>query len=260
MIIIILITIIIIIFFFYINTKINYSEHFTQNILFINNNDLLQILQDDSDNYYKSFFKNDFTARNINNINDYINLIKLSTSEYNNDERNKITKCINEINDIFNNINNINKEFKWFDSKKANGIPWKIGCIKGKLYENGLPHTRNDIIIISKDNINDFSHEKLLKTLIHEKVHVYQKLYPDDVKIYIDNNNFYKIKQKEEHDNIRSNPDLDNWIYKDDKNNIYKAIYNENPSSIEDIVYSPVNNQSHEHPFEKMAIEIENDI
>ena len=55
----------------------------------------------------------------------------------------------------------------------------------------------------------------------------------------------------------RANPDLDNWIYKDANNNIYKSYYNDMPSSIEDIKYYPVNNQRFEHPYEKMAIEIE---
>ena len=52
--------------------------------------------------------------------------------------------------------------------------------------------------------------------------------------------------------------DLDNWIYQDSSEKLYKAIYNNNPNSIEDIEYYPVNKQSYEHPFEKMAIYIEN--
>ena len=136
---------IIIIILYYINYKLSFKENFTQNIFFLNKNDLLNILQNDDDNYYKTFFKNDLYARKISNINDYINLIKLSTSEYNSNEKNKIISCIEESKHIFNKIN-----FEWFDGKKANTIPWKLGCIDGKLYENGLPHTRNDIIIISK--------------------------------------------------------------------------------------------------------------
>jgi hypothetical protein len=79
------------------------------------------------------------------------------------------------------------------------------------------------------------------------------------VKNYLEKNNFKIIKQRTFFDNIRANPDLDNSIYSDDKNNIYKALYNSNkPTSIEDITYYPLKNQLYEHPFEKMAIEIEN--
>ena len=62
---------------------------------------------------------------------------------------------------------------------------------------------------------------------------------------------------------IRSNIDecienIVNYIYQDSNNNTYKAQYNKNVLSVEDIVYYPENNQIYEHPFEKMAIEIEN--
>ena len=97
-----------------------------------------------------------------------------------------------------------------------------------------------------------------MKTLMHEKVHIYQKIYKDHVEKYIKMNNFIKIKERSSSDNIRANPDLDNWIYKDSNNNIYQAIYNNKPSSVEDITYLPFNSQSYEHPFEKMAIFIEN--
>ena len=75
--------------------------------------------------------------------------------------------------------------------------------------------------------------------------------------LFLVKNNFTKYKKRTNEDNIRANPDLDNWIYQDLKGDIYEAIYNNNPSSIEDITYKPINNQSYEHPYEKMAIEIE---
>jgi len=247
--------VIIIILFYIINFNLNKknTEHFTESILFLRSDELLNILKKDDDNYYKTFFNNDFFSRKIKNIDHYMNYIELSVTEFNNDEKNKIISCIDEVNTIFNNL-----YFEWFDGKKANNILWKIGCIKGKLYEHGLPHTRGDIIVISKEKVNNYTKKKLIKTLIHEKIHIYQKIYPNDVNKYLIENKFYKIKKKDINDNIRANPDLDEWIYKDIKGNIYKAIYNDNPLSIEDITYSPKDNQSYEHPFEKMAIFIEN--
>ena len=234
--------------------KILNIEHYNNNI-FIRSDILFNILKADEDNYYKSFFKNDLYARKINNIDNYIKLIEESIDNFNTFEKNKIKSCIYEIDKIFNKIN-----LEWFNGKKVNKISWKIGCIKGKLYENGLPHTRNDIILISKDSVNNMSYDKLKKTLIHEKVHIYQKIYLDDLKKYLDKKKFVKFKKRTENDNIRANPDLDNWIYKDNNNKIYKAQYNINPTSIEDIIYYPINTQLYEHPFETMAIEIENSI
>ena len=236
----------------FLNKSIESMEN-NEYIYFINSNDLYNILKNDEDNYYKTFYKLDFKTRNINNIEEYINYIKKSVYDPNKEEKNKIKKCINNANSRLQKLN-----FNWFDGNKAKELPWKIGCIQGKLYENGLPHTRGEIIILSKKDINEYTESKLTNTLIHEKVHIYQKLYKNDVEKYLNEYNFSIVKERDQYDNIRSNPDLNNIIYKDNNNNIYKATYENNPKSIEDIVYNPINNQSYEHPFEYMAIFIEN--
>jgi len=101
---------------------------------------------------------------------------------------------------------------------------------------------------------------RLAQTLAHEKVHIYQKIYKDDIQEYLNENNIKLIRKRAMNDLGRANPDLDDYIYKDDKI-VYSANYNtEHPKSIEDITYNPKYGQSSEHPFEKMAIEIENKI
>lgn len=222
-------------------------------IYFLNGNELYDILKYDEDNYYKTFYKLDFKTRNINNIEEYINLIKISVCNLNEEEKNKLVSCIKNADTRLEKI-----YFDWFDGKKAKELIWNIGCVQGKYYENGLPHTRGNIIILSKENINEYSEKKLTNTLIHEKVHIYQKKYSEDVQKYLDEHNFKIVKKRDSNDNIRANPDLNDFIYKDNNNNIYKAIYKNNAKTIEDIKYSPINNQSYEHPFENMAIFIEN--
>jgi hypothetical protein len=230
------------------------NDKLSENINFININDSLNILKNDNDNYFKSFYKLDYISRNINNINDYYLMINESVDSFSESEKDKIIKSIQIVDNKLKKI-----KFEWFDGNKCSNIPWNIICIKGKLYENGLPHTRNNYIIISKEDINNYSMEKLIKTLIHEKVHIYQKIYKDDTIIYLKKFNFIKYKYREENDNIRANPDIDKWIYKDKDGNIYSAKYiNNNPKSIESIEYKPYNSQSYEHPYEKMAIYIEN--
>jgi hypothetical protein len=62
-------------------------------------------------------------------------------------------------------------------------------------------------------------------------------------------NNISVLKIREEKDMVRANPDLDNYIYKNNNNIIYSAKYNSTkPSSIVDIKYDD-GTQSSEHPF-----------
>ena len=243
-------------FLFFLHKNLpNNIEKFEEHIYFLNNNELLESLLNNKDKYYNKFYKNDYITRKIKDIKDYHEKIEKSVYNFNDIQKNKIREAIS-------NLENIIKikviDLNYFDNKKFINIPWKIGCIYGKLYENGLPHTRDDIIIISSQDINIFSPTKLQKTLLHEKIHLYQKKYPEDTTKYLEHHNFKKYKKREESDNIRANPDLDNWIYKNSDNKILQASYNKNPKSIEDILYQPINSQSSEHPFEKMSIEFEN--
>jgi hypothetical protein len=248
----------------YLHTKQKIYERFESlsnlNIFFIHSDDLSNILKQNSDQYYETFFEKDFSSRKIKTIHDYIHIIDKSVNNFNKEEKDKIIKCIQKANLLLNTLNDKNnnkKNMDWFQSEKVRNIKWKIGCIHGHLYEGGLPHTRNDIILISKKDVNEFSEDKLIGTLIHEKVHIYQKMYPEDIQQYLMLYQFSKWKKRDEFDNIRANPDLDQWIYQDSQERIYKSQYNDNPSSVEDIFYLPINHQTYEHPFEKMAIEIE---
>lgn len=251
----------IILFFYLINNILNKNnyEYFNNqlsnndNVIFLDKYSLTEILLEDNDDYYKKFYKYDLYARNIKNIEEYKLNIKKSTINLTQKQKDKIIEACNFINTKIKNIN-----IDGFDEDKFNKIIWKFGGIKGKLYENGLPHTRDDIIILPIKKINNYSIENLSKTICHEQVHIYQKKYKEDVELYLKKNNIKILKKREEKDLIRANPDLDNFIYHDN-NLVYTAKYNsETPKSIEDIIYNYDYSQSSEHPFEKMAIEIEN--
>lgn len=228
-------------------------EKFGNNIVFLNKTELFNALKHNDDRYYNRFYNNDYSARKISNIDEYINIIYKASTNFNDNEKTKLIICCDKADEFLKGIH-----YDWFNGIKAVEIEWRLGCITGKYYENGLPHTRGNIIVLPNVKINTYTEERLIKLLIHEKIHLYQKFYPTDVEIYISKKKYKRIKEREESDNIRANPDLDNWIYSDKDGNINMATYNKMPASIEDITYYPVNNQNYEHPYEKMAIEIEN--
>jgi hypothetical protein len=252
--IIIIVIIIIVIGYNYFNfqsclqTQENYIDE-SLNTIFLSKNELENILISDIDNFYSRFYKKDFEVRKINNISEYTSKIKNSVTDFTENEKKYISEMISQINNKFENIN-----LPWLNGKKFNRIIWKLGLISGYEYENGLCHTRNDTIIIQRDKLN----YNFYKTLIHEKVHVYQKMYPEDIEIFLKLNNFKKIRKTTESDMIRANMDIDEWIYADQNDNEYKAVFNKNPVNIQDVTFSPCNSQICEHPLEKMAIDISN--
>jgi hypothetical protein len=219
----------------------NYYENFyNDQITIYSRTELINILLEDSDNYVKSFNNNDLMARNVSNIEEYYQFIIDSCIDIDNSFKNKIIEQIKIAATRFNSFKIIG-----FDGGKCNKIPWYIGIVDGIKYENAYPHTRNNIIIIPISIVND----SLYSTLIHEKVHVYQKMFPNDIKLYLNNNNFIKTNS----DLInRANPDIDRNIYSDHNNNLLYCIYNNNPKNISDVVCS-----YSEHPFEFMAYQIQ---
>jgi hypothetical protein len=154
-------------------------EHY-QNIVLLDSNKLFKILKDNEDNYYNKFYEIDFKMRNVNNIEEYIRKIEKSVDDFTDIEKMKIEECIYQANLKLSKI-----KLSWFNGDKSLKLPWIIGCIKGKMYENGLPHTRGNIIILNKENINKYNNKRLTELLIHEKIHIYQKYYHNDVLKYL---------------------------------------------------------------------------
>jgi len=224
-----------------------YSKN-NNDIKILNKFELLDIILDN--NYYRTFNQLDLQVRNVNSIDEYKQKIKNSPITINNIEENIIIYNINKINEKLKNYNTIG-----FNGTKASKIQWIIGIVNGELYEGGFPHTRKNVIILPKRLI--FS-PNLMKILLHEKVHIYQKIYSDDINNYL---NYYKFKKTNiKYNNSRANPDIDNIIYQDQNNNIMCCLYNNNPKNIMDVTYYPINNEKYEHPYEFMAYTIENEL
>jgi len=219
----------------------------SNNIEILTKNELQNILINNNDKYYNRFTELDLKVRNIKSIDEYKKKIINVCYDYNSNDYNEILYAINKVDKVLKKYNIIG-----FDGDKASKIKWKIGIIDSNIYENGLPHTRDDVIIIPK---NILYNHKLKTVLLHEKIHVYQKIYPNDIQQYLINNNFTKSKIKT--NNVRANPDIDEYIYKNINGQEMMCIYNKNPSSILDVSYFPDNNIINEHPFEYMAYTIE---
>lgn len=228
----IIINIIILFYIYYINVKIQFLSS-------IEINDALYI---DNYNYFMNMSKKNLNIRNITNIDNYLNNIYKHFYNLSIYDKFILRYNIIKAHNILNNL-----KYHGFNGSKLKNIPWLIACSKGTEYEFGYPHTRNKYIILNKNNIYD---EYLYKTLIHERIHIYQKLFPNDIKIYLSTHNFKKISLLTENDRV--NPDIDNYLYT--KNNIIYRCYIEDDNNI-----NCTNNQYiYEHPYEFMAYTIAN--
>lgn len=94
--------------------------------------------------------------------------------------------------------------------KNLYNVPWKL-CKTTRKLEEGMPHTHTDIIFLSDSFFRSNEKSKII-TLIHEKLHIYQRIRKEKTTKLYNNFNFSKTPKK----NInlrRTNPDLDSFDY-----------------------------------------------
>jgi len=191
-------------------------------------------IRNDPDNYVKNLSKYDLVARNMKNSQDYINNIVNQCYNFSERDMIKIDKCSTIAKNYFNN-----------------GYKWKFALI-GDIYEEGMPHTRNDIIFLSPKIVNN-GEDELTKILIHESVHIYQRY--NNMNKYLEENRYTISRRRDSELLIRANPDLDEYIYKDrNGNELFYKYTSSMPVGINDII--PTIN---EHPYEIMAYKIAED-
>jgi hypothetical protein len=236
-------------------------------------------LLEDADNYVQSMSKSDLHARKITCEEAYRLQGYYATLDPSSEQLSILQKACQEADNFFatfivSNIQNSNrnvyiediKVIGYFDSEKAKNIPWNFILVKND-YEQGLPHTRDKYIIIHPSLLTR-SLKEIVSTLIHEKVHVYQRKYrKEDSYIKAEETNgkltdymvskmgFQKIKKRSDVScDIRANPDIDEWIYKNPKTNkeMYLCYRSGQPTGIEDVI----GESKEEHPYEYIAYEI----
>jgi len=243
-----IITVIIIIILSYFDFNNNYKNKYpslsnnndnnnNDDNYYLNKEETINFILNDNDNYIKSLSQFDLIARKVKSSNEYISKIINECLCFNETQIEKINKCTNIANNFY-----------------FNKYRWKFALI-GNVYEEGYPHTREDIIFLSPKIIN-YSDDALIEILIHESIHIYQRYNKEEINDYLISNGYSISRKRETEPLIRANPDLDEYIYKD-KNDI-EMIYKyscKNPISMNDLIKSSNNN---EHPFEVMAYEISN--
>ena len=233
------------------------TETYSNNseIYFMSKQELNNFLEQDKDKYVNNFSDIDLYARKVKTKKEYIDNILKTSCDLNDKEKIFLKKCCINAN---NYLLNCKLHDNYINYKELANIKWIICCTyknQSFQYEEGLPHTRENVIFLSKSVLN-YSEENLTNTLIHEKIHIYQRYNKDVFDKLIHSEGFKKIAYNN-NKFIRSNPDTNNDIYIDNKtNNVMACLYRNNkPNGINDVI---MKNFSLEHPYEKYAYEIAN--
>ena len=216
-------------------------------IIFLDKSDVRTLLRGNN-KLYRRFTPDDLKARGVTSVEEYINLSQSYASSFTPAEKARLRHCAKIADRKLATVRE-----SWFEGRKAMSIGWRLGCMTGERYEKGFPHTIADNIILFRERIRLQSDNDLIRTLMHEKTHVYQKRYPEDYQRYLLERGFLIKKIRTPDDHIRVNPDTDETIYQRG-GVVYEMKYQPSLQSISDTKDSPLMN---EHPLEEMAYRIE---
>lgn len=198
--------------------------------------DATHFFANDVDNYFGSLTKHDLIARNVATKQEYTERAIKALRPFNKQEKKRLHVL----------CRNANRQLK-----KYPHVPWKLVLTEGRAYENGYPHTRASYVFLSTETMLQ-SDTELISTLVHEKVHLIQRMYPEIAEKYLTQRGFKKHVARAQCPMCRSNPDLDPWIY-EHNGQPCMYIYKERPNGINDCIHYGTT----EHPYEYMAYEIQ---
>ena len=216
-----------------------------------------KFLKEDKDQYVGELTSLDLYARKVRTSKEYIeNIIKTAIS-FTEEEKTMLTKCAKTADEFFLSMNFA--DYKLMNNLDIANIPWIFALTYRNdafEYEEGLPHTRGNVIFLSK-YVLKYGETDLTNTLIHEKIHIYQRYNPELFAKIMASMNYalLDVSKQPYRRFIRSNPDTNKQVYYDITTNkemvcLYRS---DTPSGINDIVK---NNFALEHPYEKIAYEV----
>ena len=218
--------------------------------------DAEHILQENTDSYYDTFTEMDLKMRGVSSIEDYRRKINGCCVEPTAGDTCRIVwsvLCASVL------LCHAQIQNSWFDSIQCASIPWNIALIDDtSRYEDGLSHTRGDVIFITRETLYG---PGITTTMIHEKIHAFQKTYPDSIENYIRMFHFTSDINRRENvgyngEYVRANPDTNGLIYADENNVLLKAVYLPDAKTIRQVRYTQCDSQYCEHPYERMVYDI----
>uniref|UniRef100_A0A6C0KT27 Uncharacterized protein n=1 Tax=viral metagenome TaxID=1070528 RepID=A0A6C0KT27_9ZZZZ len=234
-------------------SDLNYQRN-TNKVTFLTAEQTKNYILEDGDTYIHDLSQWDLFARKIDSTDDYKIASAHTSMNFTNEQKDRFSKATIAADAFFNTIHTTHTtNIDSIDGNKIANIPWIFAMTDGTVYEDGLPHTRGNIIFVS-NNITE-TPDYLIKTFIHEKIHIYERMYPADIDQFLIKNRYTRVKRRYGIPRIRANPDLDEWVYVDEKNGKeLMALYSsDKPHNITDVI---LNDTALEHPYELLAYKI----
>lgn len=191
-----------------------HGESFENSVAFLSAQDTREFIRKDSDGYVSGMSHVDLHARAAVSKEAYLERASKAAIDFSAPERSLLVRLSREVDRMLWRRADSLEQRIGVDVNTLVRLPWTFALTRASAYENGLPHTRADIIFVSTALFQK-SESNIMRMLLHEKIHVYQRLNPSFVQASLKRLGFKKWKRLRSLGNprLRANPDVDGWAY-----------------------------------------------
>ena len=194
----------------------------------------------------------DILARNSVSKESYLKHYKNGIQEFTSEEQKILEKHVLKINKLC------------IPFQRFLRIPWNFVKFQCCDIEQGYPHTLGKFIFLPANFFTSNTDTKQRETIIHEKIHIYQRIFTLQTNLLIIKFwNYQLFDLKSKIPLIRNNPDTNNILYERNGSVVYQKYKSYTPSSLQDSyldasLFNTTDKvvENHEHPYEKMAYNI----
>ena len=141
------------------------------------------------------------------------------------------------------------------------------------MIEGNLPHTLGDTVMLPRRDFLSRSKDDRVELLLHEIVHVYQRMHPIETHRLVTELMGYRVigtlSAHPDYDRVRRNPDINDVLYANAREEYVLPVLKPDAASVRDTIFVPYDARTHkpirradaevprdEHPFERMAYRI----
>jgi len=207
-----------------------------------------ELLRTDFDDFAKKLNTVNLEACGVVSYEDLLDKWATSASDFTEEEQRRLREAAKLVDYT------INTKLKSPLKEQMQSLGWQFAKTTHPYYLDGLPHTRGDLIFLTDKVTLSYDPKRLAQILLHEKVHLWQRKFPQDLQAYLQRHSFQPLRLDTEDALQRMNPDTDGVIYQNAKGDVLGVRYTSpTPFSLRDVHYD----LDKDHPNEQMASRVE---
>lgn len=246
-------------FFLYVHFKPQYQTadiiNLSPRIVFYTRKQTEAFILADEDKFIRTLDRSNCLARHVQTPEEYLRLSAHSAANFTAQEKRRLARAAMKASEMLASMSprDLSKYGGIDKAQMLTLLPlWTLAKTTDQNVEMGMPHTRQHVIFLSGSFLNrKRSDKKLVRTLIHEFTHLYQRAFAERYSAFLLSHEWTRVPYNE--NDLRINPDLEKQVWKRGEQVFLARFTSMNPKNLRDV---QLTQSRYEHPYEWYAYEL----